>query len=286
MRFRFSMGCPGFDASPFTTAGLIITKDVETGIRNVGSYVLMKTGKTTGLMAMGLAAHTQQHISLQWFKAKKRGLPLEAALTFGAVPVLGMTAGVKYPYGVDELSVSGGLAGEPIKLVKCETVDLEVPATSEIIMEGEISTEYMERGGFHGEYQGYVTTNPLRPQFKLKCISHRKNPIYVETVVQREPCDAQNVKEFGNNGLLYSRLKYDENIPGLIDVMTQMQFNVFRVKSDNSTPTTVMKIKNFFEEGKDYLTAQDRKFIVIVDEDINLNRMDDIIWAMSGRTAS
>lgn len=275
------MGNPGYDAAPWTTAGWVLTKDVETGVRNVGAYVLMKTGRTEGLVAMGLSAHTQQHISLHWFKARDRGRPLEAALAIGTLPVVGMTAGVKIPYGVDELAVSGGLAGASLKLVKCETVDLEVPAESEMVIEGEISTEQVQGGGFHGEYQGYVSQSQMRPLFKVKCITHRKHPIYVETATQKWPCDASNIKEYGNSGLLYSKLKYEEKVSGLLDFVIYEQFNVVRIKSDQTTQETVSKITKFIEEGKDYLTSQDRKFIVIVDEDVDSYNLNEVIWALS-----
>src|SRR5207245_2143725 len=84
---------------------------------------------------------------IHWLKRRERGQDLEAAIVVGAPPTVAMTAVAKLPYGVDEYAVAGALSGEPIELVRCETVDLEVPAHAEIVIEGRIPTRYLEPEG-------------------------------------------------------------------------------------------------------------------------------------------
>src|SRR4030043_695278 len=88
-----------------------------------------------------------QDVYIHWQKCKKRGIPLEAALVIGPPPVVSYAAVEKVPYGVDEMTIAGGLAGEPIEVVRCKTVDLVVPADAELVIEGKISTEFPEPGG-------------------------------------------------------------------------------------------------------------------------------------------
>ena len=99
---------------------------------------------------------TPQDLSTHWEKCRKRGIPLEVAIVVGTIPAVSYAATQKVPPEVDELALAGGLMGEPVKLVKCQTLDLEVPATAEIVLEGIIPTNYMEEEGPFGESMGYV----------------------------------------------------------------------------------------------------------------------------------
>jgi len=92
----------------------------------------------------GVYVHPSQHIGVHFKKCKDRGKYLEAALVVGGPPTMGMTSVAKIPYGMDEMALSGGMLGEPIKVVRCETVDLMVPAEAEMVFEGEIPTDYIE----------------------------------------------------------------------------------------------------------------------------------------------
>jgi len=144
--FPIPISTPGFDNGPYITAGHWITKDPETGKRNVGNYRgLIKAPGLSGLMS-----GTPQDLSRHWENCRKRGIPLEVAVAVGTVPAVSYAATQKVPPAMDELALAGGLVGEPIKLVKCRTVDLEVPATAEIVFEGIIPTNYLEEEGPFG----------------------------------------------------------------------------------------------------------------------------------------
>ncbi|MEM4408857.1 MAG: UbiD family decarboxylase, partial [Candidatus Caldarchaeum sp.] len=133
LEFPIPLSTPGFDPAPFLTAPCWVTKDPETGIRNVGTYRAMVKSPTK----TNIQLFVSQHEGIHWSKKKSAGAEtMEAAISISPVPAVLMTSVAKIPYGMDEYAVAGGLAGEPIELVKCETVDLEVPATSEIVIEG------------------------------------------------------------------------------------------------------------------------------------------------------
>ncbi|HEX5177608.1 MAG TPA: UbiD family decarboxylase, partial [Chthoniobacteraceae bacterium] len=162
--FAIPISTPGFDNGPYITAGHWITKDPETGQRNVGNY----RGLIKGPARSGLMTGTPQDLSNQWEKARRMGKPLEVAIVVGTIPVVSYAATQKVPPDVDELALAGGLQGAPVQLVKCKTVDLEVPATSEIVLEGIIPTKYMEEEGPYGESMGYIDPRTLSLVFELK----------------------------------------------------------------------------------------------------------------------
>ncbi|HJX11713.1 MAG TPA: UbiD family decarboxylase, partial [Candidatus Binatia bacterium] len=191
--FAVPISTPGFDNGPYITAGHWITKDPETGQRNVGNYRgLIKGPDRTALMT-----GTPQDLSNQWEKCRKRGKPLEVAVVVGTIPTVSYAATQKVPPDVDELALAGGLQGAPVQLIKCKTVDLEVPATAEIVLEGIIPTNYMEEEGPYGESMGYIDPRTLSTVFELKCVTHRKNPIWVSIISQVTPSESSKIKAMG-----------------------------------------------------------------------------------------
>ncbi|MEK7782873.1 MAG: UbiD family decarboxylase, partial [Candidatus Binatota bacterium] len=191
--FPIPISTPGFDNGPYITAGHWITKDPESGKRNVGNY----RGLIKGAGLSGIMSGTPQDLSRHWEKCRKKGIPLEVAVAVGTVPAVSYTATQKVPPTIDELALAGGLVGEPIKLVKCQSVDLEVPATAEIVFEGIIPTSYLEEEGPFGESMGYVDPRTLSGVFELTCVTHRKNPIWVSIISQVTPSESSKIKAMG-----------------------------------------------------------------------------------------
>jgi len=101
------------------------------------------------------------------------------------------------PYGIDELAVAGGIAGRPIDVVKCETIDIEVPATAEIVLEGEILADTLEPDAASGEHLGYMIVNEHVYPFNIKCITHRKNPIWHDYISQLPPSESSVIRGIG-----------------------------------------------------------------------------------------
>jgi 2,5-furandicarboxylate decarboxylase 1 len=148
---RFPVHVGGIkDAGPFITAGLCITKDPDTGIRNMSFHRLQVKGRNrTGILLV--PRHTS--INLQKYEARNKPMPI--AVIIGHHPLYYMAAATTGPYEMDELELAGGLLGEPVKTVKCETIDLEVPCDAEIVLEGHVLPGYREEEGPFSEFQDY-----------------------------------------------------------------------------------------------------------------------------------
>ena len=191
--FPIPISTPGYDNGPYITGGHWITKDPETGQRNMGHYRAMIKGPAK----TGCFVGTPQDMVAHWEKCRKMGRPLEVAIVVGCIPAVAYAAPQKVPPEVDELALAGGLLGYPVPLVKCRTVDLEVPATSEIVLEGIIPTDYLEEEGPFGESTGYVDPRTLRPVVEITGITHRRDPIWVSIISQVTPSESSKVESNG-----------------------------------------------------------------------------------------
>jgi 4-hydroxy-3-polyprenylbenzoate decarboxylase len=159
------------------TYGGVVTKDPDTGAMNVGIYRGMLAGKNKIPILMWRAQHIGHHVTA-WERAGKREMPIAVAL--GWEPSLGFTAGAPVPKGICEYDVMGAIRGAPVELVKCETVDLYVPATAEIVLEGYLDFDpkhYVMEGPF-AEFTGYIAGDRSpKPAIRVTAITHRDNPI-------------------------------------------------------------------------------------------------------------
>ena len=204
---------PGFDNAPYLTSANWVSKDPESGVYNIGNY----RGQIKGPNRTG-GFFTGQHMGQHWRKCMAMGKPLEAAVIIGSVPAVAYAATAKIPYDFDEYRLAGGLAGEPIELVKCVTVDIEVPATAEIVIEGVIPTDLVEPEGPFGEYTGYLGPRGLSPYMEVTAITHRKNAIYSALISQFPPSESSKIKHIGTEKILYKYLRYDSGNDCVLDV--------------------------------------------------------------------
>ncbi len=173
------------DAGRFITLPLVITKDPETKDRNVGVYRMQVYDDRT----TGMHWQTQKDGAIHSQKMKSRGRKLEVAVAIGADPATVFSGVVPLPYGVDEFLFSGFLRNEPVELVKCKTVDLEVPAESEIVLEGFVDPEDLRPEGPFGDHTGVYTPVELFPAFHVQCVTMRRNPTYLTTLVGKPPME-------------------------------------------------------------------------------------------------
>lgn len=268
---------PGYSGQ-IRTSTQFISKDPETGIRNMGNY----SGHIFGKKKLLWEIYGINHGMIHWKAWKKRGKAMPAAIVIGGPPSLFYVAASRLPYGVDELSVAGGFGGEAIDLVKCKTVDIEVPAQAEFIIEGLVSTEYMEPGNAFGEYTGYLATDILpRPIFEVTAVTSRRNPIYVHIVSQFPPSESSKVGQIASENILFKFLSHDCKLPGVLDVawheMSQRQWCVIKVKKiNNAQPWQILNCAAGYE-------SRWGKFYIVVDADIDPRSMDSVIWALSWR---
>ncbi len=162
------------DPGRFITVGVEITRDAEIGAANAGMYRMQLFGPRK----MTLAASPFSDFAAMFNKAEAAGKRFELAVAIGVDPVIQLATQARVPYGFDELAVAGGLHGRPVEVVRCKTVDLEVPATSEIVLEGFFEPgERLEEGPF-GEMTGYMGSGGPEPVFRCTAITMRNDAIF------------------------------------------------------------------------------------------------------------
>jgi len=277
LRFPVPISNPGFDGAPFLTAPYVVTKDPDTGVANVGTYRCMIKGPNK----TGVSVSPAQHIGIHFHKCKERKIPLPAAIVLGCSPAIGLASVAKVGYDRNEYAVAGAIAGEPISLVRCEKVDLEVPATAEIVIEGEIPTDHMEPEGPFGEFTGYMGGQLMNGVFLVKCITHRKNPI-LQMFTEGVPSESGIMRKMGYEATLYKLLKYDCNIPAVINVTLHessgsRKYVVIRMRKTNpAQPWQAL-------QAAVALDPSHGKILVAVDEDIDSEDADSVNWAISFR---
>ena len=276
-KFPVPISNPGFDGGPFLTAPYVVTKDPETGVANVGTYRCMIKGPDK----MGVSVSQAQHIGIHFHKCKEKKIPLQAAIVLGCSPAIGLASVAKVGYDRNEYAVAGGIAGEAVPLVKCESVDLEVPARAEIVIEGEIPTDVMEPEGPFGEFTGYMGGQLMNGIFRVKCITHRKEPI-LQMFTEGVPSESGVMRKMGYEATLYKLLKYDCNIPSVLNVTLHessgsRKLVVIRMKKTNpAQPWQAL-------QAAVALDPSHGKILITVDEDIDSEDADSVNWALSFR---
>jgi UbiD family decarboxylase len=271
---------PGFSGVIRTTASHVITRDIETGIQNCGCY----GGKLLDRNIVGLAMSPVHHGAIHWRKCRDKGVPMHAAVVVGAPPNVAYTSVTSLPYGMDELAVAGGIAGEPVEVVKCKTVDLEVPAHAEIVIEGEVLADRRAGAAMFGEFTGYMCSGAEERDYfmRVTCITHRKKPIHCVFLSQMPPSESSKVSQVGFENVYYKHLRYDCNIPSILEVHFPESAGgrdmcIIRMKKRN--PSEVWQA---LSSANGY--SSDRaKIIIVVDEDIDPRDPDSVNWALTYR---
>ncbi|MAH21550.1 MAG: hypothetical protein CMO12_01915 [Thaumarchaeota archaeon] len=269
---------PGF-AGTLRTTTQYITKDPESGARNTGDY----SGHLRSNTTLAFGVNPGQHAYLHWTKSKEKGVPLEAAIIIGSTPNIAYAAGVRLPYGVDELAVAGGIAGEPVELVKCKTIGLEVPANAEYVIEGKVGIDYLEPTPAFGEHTGFMFKGERGdPIMTVTCIAHRKRPIYQHILSQMAPSESSTMKRIGSTGVYHKYLKHDSNIPSITDVAVYEMSGVRHFCVIQMKKTHPAQPKQALHSLSGY-DPRIGKVIIVVDDDIDPHDPQSVIWALSYR---
>jgi 4-hydroxy-3-polyprenylbenzoate decarboxylase len=198
---------------------------------------------------------------------------MEVAVAIGTDPAVTFSAIVPAPPDVEEYLIAGFLRAAPVELVKCETVDLEVPASSEIVLEGYVNLDELRAEGPFGDHTGFYSLEDLYPVFHVTCITHRKDPIYATTIVGKPPMeDAYMGKAVERVFLPLMRLA----IPELIDINLPIEgvfHNLMIVSIRKSYPGQARKVMNaIWSLGQAMFT----KVIIVVDEDVDVQNIPDV----------
>lgn len=277
--FPIPISTPGFDSAPFFTASNWVSKDPETGVYNVGNY----RGMVKAPNRVGVDCIWPQHMRMNRERYKDLGHPVTpAAVVIGPTPNIGLLAVTKIPYSVSEYDVAGGMAGEPVQLVKCKTVDLEVPATAEIIIEGTIPNDLLEREGPFGEYNGYVGRAKMNLFLNITCITHRKRPIWNAFLSQFPPSESSLMTRLGFENTFYKFLKKDLSLTNVVDVGFHDASSGRQLCCISMNKPDQPEVWKALNGAMSFMTDYG-KIIIVVEDDIDVRDADSIMWALCFR---
>jgi 4-hydroxy-3-polyprenylbenzoate decarboxylase len=289
------------DAGRFITLPCVISRDPRTGKRNVGMYRMQVYDERTAGMhwqrqkvgaehyreamraaAGGARSPSSANVDIMantsgGARIAQSGQPagkMEVAVAIGTEPALTFAAIVPAPPDIEEFMIAGFLRQKPVELVKCETVNLEVPAAAEIVLEGYVNLDELRTEGPFGDHTGFYSLEDLYPVFHVTCITHRRDPIYATTIVGKPPMeDAWMGKAVERIFLPLMKL----TIPELVDVNLPVEgvfHNLMILSIRKSYPGQARKVMNaIWSLGQAMFT----KCIVVVDEDCDVQDLREVV---------
>ncbi len=262
------------DGGPVLGSGLVVTRDPDTGQRNVSFHRLQIKGPDKS----GILLYPR-HSWKNYLKYQARDEPMPVAVFIGHHPVYYVAAATTAAYGIDEFGIAGGLLGEAVRLAKCDTVDLEVPADAEIVLEGHIPPHYREAEGPFSEFQDYyITGTGKNPIVEYQHMTRRADAIFKNLqngsemegcVFHKIPMSAtiyRRLKDVGGGAVLHNVMM----LPGVFGVVVQMT-------------------QRFYGEAKNLLMAalsseyHHPKIAIAVDADVDIFNHSELLWALTTR---
>ena len=265
---------PGTDPAAYFSAPIWITKDPETGEYNAGTY----RSQVKAPDRLGLHISSGHDGRAHWFKARAKGEPLEGVLILSPDPTVSICSVSKLDQS--EYVVAGALNGTPLELVKAETVDMLIPANAEIAIEGKIRTDVLEMEGPFGEFSGYTGPADYKFVFDVTAITHRTTPIVQVFISEMPPSESSMIRKFGREGPLRHELA--AKVPSFKDVAI--------LEEGGTEEIGVIALRNpqVGEAAQALHTAaafnrKMFKWIIAVDDDINIRDLFSIMWAISFR---
>jgi len=265
------------DAGKFITFGLVATKHPETGIRNLGVYRMQIVDSTHALMHWQKHKRGAHHHELK----KEKGEKIEVAIIIGGDPATVFSGVAPVPEGLDKYLFAGITRKKGIKTVKCKTVDLEVPANAEIVLEGYVDPSDTRDEGPFGDHTGYYTPKEPFPTFTLTGVMQRKKPIYLTTVVGKPILEDSYIgKVIERSFLPLIRMFQPEVVDFAMPAAGWFQ-GIAIISIKKRYPGQAKKVMmGLWGMGQLSLT----KFFIVVDDDVDVHSMDDVLWAVTTRT--
>jgi len=265
------------DGGPYIGSAMCVTKDPDTGIQNVAMLRMqIQDRNRTG------TAFAPRHSWMHYQKYEARNEPMPMAAVIGHHPILDLATNSSVPYGVDEFQVAGSLLQEPLEMVRCETVDLMVPAHAEIVIEGVIPPGVREDEGPFGEFQCYYLTRTRKcPVFDVKAITMRRDALYRHIQATPSTVEHQALVAVPMEAHLWQRIK---DVDGYIDLKD------VHVPPWGACFVVLVKFTPRLEEqAKSVLMAalsssySHPKIAIALDDDIDLTDARDVFWAIATR---
>ncbi len=284
-RLPVPISTPGFDAAPYLTATLCVTRDPDSGIQNMGTY--RAALKATDRLAVRMVARNAGGAGgyLHWLKYRERKQPMPIAIVMGCAPVVFFTGPQKLAVDKDALTVAGGRAGAPIRKTKCVTVDIDVPADAEIVIEGLIDTSVLEPEAPFGESNGYVALEAFNMPMRVTAITHKRSPVFVAIISQVTPSESSVVKKVAYEPLFLAHLRDHLSLKSVRRVVMHEPLSNLRpvifVQFARDTPRTEVWRGL---HGAATLRPECGKIVIAVSEDINPESTDAVFWSLAYRS--
>ncbi len=275
---------PGFDSAPTLTATNVITVDPETGVQNMGTYrcALKAPDRMVVRMATRVGGAGGYLHYQAWKKAGHKTMP--CAVVLGCPPFVAFMGPQKLPIGMDEFDVAGGLAGSPIQITNARTVALKVPAQAEIVIEGQIDLDMLEPEAPFGESHGHVALEEFNLPMKITAITHRLKPVIPSYISQVAPSESSVIKRVAYEPLFLAHLRGSLGIRGVKKVSLHEPLTgllrVTIVTFEKTTPKTEIWRALY---GAAFFKGDCGKIVIAVNEDIDPDNADALLWAMAYR---
>ena len=264
------------DPAPYIASGMAIIKDPDTGIRNMSIHRMQIMGpRQTGFLIC------PRHALQIYQKYQARNEPMPVAMVVGAHPAIYYASGFTSSYGLDELEIAGSLLDDPIRMVKCETIDIEVPAEAEMVIEGEVLPEGMVEEGPFGEASGTYAMEGSTEIFRVKAITHRKNPVFYAMQCGAPMTDTQSITGTCIETVVTEHLR---NVEGGLDLLDVRCLGIAGLMA------VVIKLRPRVEgQAKTALMAalsspyMHPKLAIAVDDDIDASDLRQVFWSLTTR---
>ena len=270
-----ALKCWPMDAGRYITLPLVITRAPETSIRNVGIYRMQIFDAITAGM------HWQTHkVAAQHYRTgEEREIPrLEVAVALGGDPATMWTGALPVPPEMDEIAVAGIIREESVEMVRCKSIDLEVPAHSEFVLEGYVTPGELRPEGPFGDHTGYYSPADDYPVFHLTAITHRRDPIYPTTIVGRPPTEDYFM---GRAAVRLMLPALQLTLPEVVDINTPAEgvfYNLVIVSVKKEYPGHARKVMHALW-GLGLLMLS--KTIIVVDHDVNVQNLSEVAWRVA-----
>ncbi len=261
------------DGGPFITLPVVFTKHPETGVRNAGMYRMQVYDKNT----TGMHWHTHKGGAHHYRIAERRGERLEAAVAIGPDPAMTYAATAPLPDDMDEVLFAGFLRQAPVELVKCKTVDLEVPAQSQIVLEGYVEPGERRIEGPFGDHTGYYSLADEYPVFHVTCLTMRKDALYPSTIVGQPPQEDCYMAK-ATERLFLPLIK--KTIPEIVDMNLPLEgvfHNLAFVSIDKRYPGHARKVVNGLWGLGQMMFC---KIICIFDKEVDVQDLSQVLWRL------
>ena len=261
------------DGGKFITLPLVFTKDPVTGHRNCGMYRMQVFDQTT----TGMHWHVHKHGAAHYRMSEEMGRRLEVAVAIGSDPAVIYAATAPLPDTLDEMLFAGFLRKDSVELIRCETIDIEVPANSEIVLEGYVDPCELRVEGPFGDHTGYYSLADEYPIFHITCITHRKDPIYPATIVGKPPMEDCYLGK-ATERIFLPFLKMQ--LPEIVDINLPIEgifHNMAIVSIKKEYPGQAKKVMHaLWGMGQMMFT----KIIVVVDEYVDVQNISEVLWKL------